>query len=137
MSLENELKKNTEAVNRLCDLMERFKPNAATEAPQPETKQEKKEAPKQEKKTEAPKEEKKETPKKPTVTLAQLQAVAKKLITAGAEPKAKAKAAIEAIAGEGEKISGLPKRDDAAEVMPKVFAELEKLASELPEEDDL
>ena len=115
MSLEQELAKNTAAITTLCGLMERFKPNAVgTEEP--------------------PAKDSKKEVKKVTVTLKQLQEAAQTLLKAGGDWKAKAKAAIEEVAGEGAKISGLPKHDDAATVMPAAFKALSALCKELEEE---
>ena len=123
MSLEQALKENTAAVTTLCDLMKRFKPDGVqSKAEKPETV-----------KTEVKTEVKKEV-KKPTVTLKQLQEVATTLIKAGGDWKTKAKAAIEELAGEGAKISGLPKHDDAATVMPAAFKALSALCKELEDE---
>ena len=157
MSLEKALELNTAAVSRLADLMERFKPNAATsetatvdgptvttkaEKPEPKKKApakkaevvEVKEEPKvEEPKAEEPKAKVKEEPKAEVVEkvkeveLVDLQKVARVLVTKGAKPQALE--AIERIAGKGAKVHSLDpaKFGEVLAAFEAILAELEEV----------
>lgn len=122
MSLEEAIRENTEATNRLSELLTKFKPNAAPEQ---------EEAAPAEKKTTTKKTTttKKAADKKPSVTLKELQALAAKIIPAGGRDKAKAIIG-EAVGKEGAKLAEIPQ-----DKMPEVKEKFEALQAELEEED--
>lgn len=141
MSLEQAIKENTEATAALAITLNNFvasitKTVATKEASKKTTSAPKKEtAPAKEEKAEEVKEEKpaaapKKEPKKPTVKLSDLQAVAKELVKAGGEAKASAKAAIEEVGGAGAKLSTLE-----ADQYPAVLEALEAVKANLDEEE--
>ena len=138
MSLEKMLELNTAAITRLADLMERFKPNAATSeavTPKAEKPAPKKKAPAKKVTLVDPPDQRVETTETPKaepvevkVELVDSQKVARVLITAGGDAKTQAKAAIEKVAGAGAKIATLDKA-----LYADVLAALEAVQANLEE----